>query len=420
MWASVESAAIPEGRWLLEQLDRLQRGEAQWLERLAEFDASGDWAADGQLSCIDWLVCFARMGRSTAFDKLRVARQLRRRPVLASAFRDGRVTYCAVRAMCRAEDASAEVEEALVAVAEEGTVRDVELAVRTYRAYRDQELPPGEAGRRGLRLHRLGSGMTRLEAVLTDLEAERVADVLGTLSRQNSQDGRASLESSREDGEAAADGAGGPPADGAGAPPAEPSREDWWDRYEAASQAVADRRADALMEAVDLAALALAAGAAGADAEQYLTHIVIGPDGTATLADGTAIRASEAQAAGCDSGWVCHHHDSSGRPLFQGRRSHTWSVAQRREALVRDGRRCRFPGCGRSTCHLHHLHWWSRGGATDIDNGALLCRHHHTLVHEGDYAIAGEPGGLLRFYAAGGRLIGATRPVRRTLVAAVR
>ncbi|MFC6713899.1 HNH endonuclease signature motif containing protein [Branchiibius cervicis] len=33
-------------------------------------------------------------------------------------------------------------------------------------------------------------------------------------------------------------------------------------------------------------------------------------------------------------------------------------------------------------CDLHHLIAWAKGGRTDLANCGLLCRRHHTLVHE--------------------------------------
>ncbi|MDQ3157351.1 MAG: HNH endonuclease, partial [Actinomycetota bacterium] len=33
----------------------------------------------------------------------------------------------------------------------------------------------------------------------------------------------------------------------------------------------------------------------------------------------------------------------------------------------------------------HHLLWHSRGGPTDIDNGALFCFYHHHLLHNGEW-----------------------------------
>ena len=55
---------------------------------------------------------------------------------------------------------------------------------------------------------------------------------------------------------------------------------------------------------------------------------------------------------------------------------------QRRLIAARD-RHCVFPGCDAppSWCDVHHLHWKTNGGGRSLDNGALLCRRHHTLIH---------------------------------------
>ena len=60
---------VDVGEWLIERRGELDRGEAGWLERLAEFDRDQLWAAEGHLSCVSWLVWRTNMGRSTAFDK---------------------------------------------------------------------------------------------------------------------------------------------------------------------------------------------------------------------------------------------------------------------------------------------------------------------------------------------------------------
>lgn len=63
-----------------------------WLERLAQFDRDQLWALDGHLGCANWLVWRTNMARSTAFEKLRVAHELARRPVIAQAFHCGELS----------------------------------------------------------------------------------------------------------------------------------------------------------------------------------------------------------------------------------------------------------------------------------------------------------------------------------------
>jgi hypothetical protein len=52
-------------------------------------------------------------------------------------------------------------------------------------------------------------------------------------------------------------------------------------------------------------------------------------------------------------------------------------------ALVVRDRHCTFPACTRPPimCHAHHLRHWINGGTTSLDNLALLCGHHHRVIH---------------------------------------
>lgn len=69
------------------------------------------------------------MSRSTAYERLQVAHQMRRRPILRDALLDGRISYSAGRIIARMEHPTAEVDEAVVALAQSGSVRDVERIV---------------------------------------------------------------------------------------------------------------------------------------------------------------------------------------------------------------------------------------------------------------------------------------------------
>jgi hypothetical protein len=73
------------------------------------------------------------------------------------------------------------------------------------------------------------------------------------------------------------------------------------------------------------------------------------------------------------------------------------ATAHQRKALaVRDGG-CVFPGCGAPPdwCAAHHLLPWDDGGVTLLENLALLCKHHHHLVHEGGWTLWRATDGLL-------------------------
>jgi Domain of unknown function (DUF222) len=166
------------GRWLVEARLQMDQAEALWLERLAEFDRDGLWALDGQFSCAGWLVWRTNMARSTAFEKLRVAHQLERRPIVAEAFRAGRLSYSAVRAITRLDRPDPEVDEALVQLADSGqaSILDLERVVRSYLLYADQDrLPPDEGQRtRDVKIIR-GEGHGQVVVTLGELEVEEFA-----------------------------------------------------------------------------------------------------------------------------------------------------------------------------------------------------------------------------------------------------
>jgi len=96
----------------------------------------------------------------------------------------------------------------------------------------------------------------------------------------------------------------------------------------------------------------------------------------------------------CEGGTVTIGFDHHGNPLDVGREQRLYTRAQRTALGVRDGG-CRFPGCDKppSWCEAHHIHYWARDqGPTTIDNGILLCRYHHMLMHHNGWEIIRDTG----------------------------
>ena len=75
--------------------------------------------------------------------------------------------------------------------------------------------------------------------------------------------------------------------------------------------------------------------------------------------------------------------DSSGRVIDLGRRRRFTGAA--REAVLLDGRRCLWPGCGRASSRnqIDHTHEHARGGLTTPDNGGPACGRHNRLKSHG-------------------------------------
>jgi hypothetical protein len=85
----------------------------------------------------------------------------------------------------------------------------------------------------------------------------------------------------------------------------------------------------------------------------------------------------------CDSAFHRLVTDGDGAVLDYGRATRSWPSDLYNAIAVRD-QGCRFPGCDRpaSWCDVHHVREWDADcGPTSIDNGTMLCRRHHRLLH---------------------------------------
>ena len=75
---------------------------------------------------------------------------------------------------------------------------------------------------------------------------------------------------------------------------------------------------------------------------------------------------------------------------------------------------CRFPGCThKHYIDGHHIQHWSQGGETSLANLVQLCRHHHRLVHEGEFDCRKNEQGLIEFRNPEGKLIPRTGQLPR-------
>ncbi|MDQ1576993.1 MAG: hypothetical protein QOH55_2143 [Microbacteriaceae bacterium] len=91
----------------------------------------------------------------------------------------------------------------------------------------------------------------------------------------------------------------------------------------------------------------------------------------------------------CNSGIVPIHFDPHGQAIDVGREQRLFTRRQRIGLAARDGG-CRWPECERlpGWTEAHHVEHWKRDvGETNIDNGILLCWHHHLLLHDNHWEI---------------------------------
>jgi hypothetical protein len=102
-----------------------------------------------------------------------------------------------------------------------------------------------------------------------------------------------------------------------------------------------------------------------------------------STATGTVLSPEVLRRISCEAELVPHVLGTAGEDLDLGRVVRLFTRAQRRRLLRRD-RCCSYPGCTApaSWSRAHHVVHWADGGPSDIDNAALLCQRHHTVVHK--------------------------------------
>jgi hypothetical protein len=151
----------------------------------------------------------------------------------------------------------------------------------------------------------------------------------------------------------------------------------------------ARRRADALLEAIRRG-VAASTDLPGGTKTQIMVTIPLADlnqqvRGAGLTTSGELLSPATLRRLACDAQLIPMVLGGHSELLDLGHGERYFTPAQRRAVARRDGH-CTYPACTRPAawCDIHHLRWWSRGGRTDLDNAALLCERHHTLVHQQD------------------------------------
>jgi hypothetical protein len=337
----------------------------------AELDRREAWRAEGATSLEAWLAERCNVSAATARAWSHVGNRLFDLPKLAEGLTSGSVTFDQVRAVVDA--ATPESEAALVAQASECSVRQLGELAKTQ-----NPAPPSSLERQH------------------ETRSVRFNDATRTMSAQLPEESyaevRAGLEARARD----------LPSDG----------ETRWDQ----------RLADAFVALVRHAASKRRAkGTDSSDSSgpepAPSPYVVVAHVPLATLLDDDVALAGELEKRGlvdaevmrrlaCDASLVVALDDDVGHTMYEGRAKRVPTATQRREIWRRD-RHCRFPGCTNAIfVNPHHLRWWKRDrGPTDLFNLALLCEHHHHLVHTNGWTVSGDASAELSFVGPSGRVM---------------
>ncbi len=121
--------------------------------------------------------------------------------------------------------------------------------------------------------------------------------------------------------------------------------------------------------------------------------------GVATLDTGGEITATEARRLACVANIIPVVLGGKSEVLDVGRRRRFHTRAQRVAMTLRD-QGCTAVDCERppAMTHAHHDIPWSHGAPTNLQNGRLLCGHHHRRIHDHRYNVTHHPNGTVSFH----------------------
>ena len=363
------------------------------LLKIRKFDEDGLWEQVGLCSTAHWLNWKCGIGMNAAREKVRVARALGELPKISEAFRQGEISYSKVRAMTRV--ANRENEDYLMMIARYGTAHHVETLVRGYRRAERLNGPDVAAQQyesRSFTYHWDDDGSLVFKG---RLPAEVGAMLMKAL--QSAIDHKDVTAETSDEGEQ--------------------------------SDAISQRRADAVAEMAESYLQTGPAQSSSADRYQVMLHVSaettdqseqhgdyrhceehsdetilqtspqhlggLAPNGT--IENGPHVTAETSRRICCDTSLSKLTEDEKGDPLSIGRKSRVIPPAMRRALKARD-KDCRFPGCTHQYfIDGHHIRHWADGGETSLDNLVQLCRHHHRLVHEGGFSCERDESGNVVF-----------------------
>ncbi len=357
---------------LLELLEIRERFDAEVLRLTGSWDRDRAWEIDGALSPRAWLTHRMPVSGNDAQKLVKNARLVVKHDEIAQALADGEITTPHVEAMGRviSKDRAPLLEDhadVLVEQAKRLPLGDFTLVMRRWASLADDHLAKEEFTRKWDRRHLHASvglhGWVTGEFYLDPVAGVQLMSALDHI--------------------------------------APPDREDAPD----GPRPLPQRRADAL---ADLAGWFVNGGKPGGNPPNINTVIDI-----ASLTGQTPQMATircDIDGIGpvthtvldqlcCDGRFTRFITAGPSVVLDMGRSTRLATNTQRRALAIRD-RHCRFPSCNRKPqwCDAHHIDGWVESlGRTDIDNLILLCRRHHTLIHNSEWGITRTADGEFEF-----------------------
>lgn len=355
-----------------EVIEIKERLQAELLRLVGTWDRDRAWEIDGSLSAKAWLAFRTPIGDGEAQRLVKTARLITEYETISDALAEGEISTPHVEAISKvmAKDRQvlvAEHQDVLVEQAKRLPVGDLATVMRRWAALADDQLAKDTFAqkwhRRHLHISSTLDGWVAGDFYLDPVAGETLINVLDHIAPpdpEDAPDGQRSLSQRRADGLA-----------------------DLANRYMEGDEPGGNP--PGVSAVIDIASLLgdtpqMAAARCDLDG--------VGPV-TRTVLDQMC----------CNARFTRFVMSGPSQILDMGRSTRLATSSQRRAVVVRD-RHCRFPSCDRKPqwCDIHHVAGWVQSlGETNIDNLILLCRRHHTLVHNSRWTITTIADGEFEF-----------------------
>jgi hypothetical protein len=336
---------------LQQHIDRVKGIHARLV---AAGDSAGVWHGQAKRNMADWLASLTKTSHGDAISRVRLGEAIGASPELADAVDSGEVSAATAEALHEAVTQpapSADTAELVAAVKGSGP-REARKAAAKFREIHTKETPEEAADRRyekrAVRSGPAEDGMVTTTVTLPELESREFHQVISFI--------------------------GGKPSD--------------------TDQRMTEQRlADGLIQLC----AAYAAGAVSGGRERPTILITIDADSFTGATDEPGVTAYGDR---IPAHIVRHLAETANLQrllhvgsmiLDLGREVRYATEAQYRALLARDGG-CRVEGCHipGAWCDADHLIAWEDDGSTDLENLALLCRHHHREKHRPGVTVIGD------------------------------
>jgi len=337
--------------------------EARCVSLVAELISNGVHELLGYRSLTSLLTDRLGVSPREVAGTMRMARSLAAMPATRAAFESGELDVPRVRMLASARDDNPELfadhEEALVDSLGGLSMRDSGRAIEYWRQQAALEAVEADAAKQHdrRRLHvSVSAGMVYIDGVLDPVAGQTVITALDTITDAGNLD----------------------PED---------------------TRTPAQRRADALTDMCHEQLSRIDRPFHGTERPHVMVHLSIDAlEGRAgrpcELDDVGVITPEAARRLACDAKITRIITDGESQILDVGRTTRTVPAGIRKAVIARD-RTCVIPGCGAPPrwCDVHHIVFWTDYGPTRVENCCLLCRRHHTMVHEGKVRLPQVLGG---------------------------